>query len=214
MKTNSTVMKIAQTALFAALCYVIFTYLQIKIPMPGGDATSIHLGNAFCVLAALLLGGWYGGLAGAIGMGIADVMDPIYITGAPKTFILKLCIGLITGLVAHKIAKINESTDKKYIFKWSLLASVAGLAFNVIADPIVGYFYKQYILGQPQQMAEVLAKWSAAATFVNAILSTIVVVIIYNALRPVLAKSGMLEWGRQRSVKCQMSKFIAGDALT
>ena len=198
MKTNSTVMKIAQTALFAALCYVIFTYLQIKIPMPVGDATSIHLGNAFCVLAALLLGGWYGGLAGAIGMGIADVMDPIYITGAPKTFILKLCIGLITGLVAHKIAKINESTDKKYIFKWSLLASVAGLAFNVIADPIVGYFYKQYILGQPQQMAEVLAKWSAAATFVNAILSTIVVVIIYNALRPALAKSGMLEVGKTK----------------
>ena len=198
MKTNSTVMKIAQTALFAALCYVIFTYLQIKIPMPGGDATSIHLGNAFCVLAALLLGGWYGGLAGAIGMGIADVMDPIYITGAPKTFVLKLCIGLITGLVAHKIAKINESTDKKYIFKWSLLASVAGLAFNVIADPIVGYFYKQYILGQPQQMAEVLAKWSAATTFVNAILSTIVVVIIYNALRPVLAKSGMLEVGKTK----------------
>lgn len=198
MKTNSTVMKIAQTALFAALCYVIFTYLQIKIPMPGGDATSIHLGNAFCVLAALLLGGWYGGLAGAIGMGIADVMDPIYIIGAPKTFILKLCIGLITGLVAHKIAKINESTDKKYIFKWSLLASVAGLAFNVIADPIVGYFYKQYILGQPQQMAEVLAKWSAAATFVNAILSTIVVVIIYNALRPALAKSGMLEVGKTK----------------
>ena len=198
MKTNSTVMKIAQTALFAALCYVIFTYLQIKIPMPGGDATSIHLGNAFCVLAALLLGGWYGGLAGAIGMGIADVMDPIYITGATKTFILKLCIGLITGLVAHKIAKINESTDKKYIFKWSLLASVAGLAFNVIADPIVGYFYKQYILGQPQQMAEVLAKWSAAATFVNAILSTIVVVIIYNALRPALAKSGMLEVGKTK----------------
>ena len=198
MKTNSTVMKIAQTALFAALCYVIFTYLQIKIPMPGGDATSIHLGNAFCVLAALLLGGWYGGLAGAIGMGIADVMDPIYIPGAPKTFILKLCIGLITGLVAHKIAKINESTDKKYIFKWSLLASVAGLAFNVIADPIVGYFYKQYILGQPQQMAEVLAKWSAAATFVNAILSTIVVVIIYNALRPALAKSGMLEVGKTK----------------
>lgn len=200
MKKNSTVMKIAQTALFAALCYVIFTYLQIKIPMPGGDATSIHLGNAFCVLAALLLGGWYGGLAGAIGMGIADVMDPIYITGAPKTFILKLCIGLITGLVAHKIAKINESTDKKYIFKWSLLASIAGLAFNVVADPIVGYFYKQYILGQPQQMDEVLAKWSAAATFVNAILSTIVVVIIYNALRPALAKSGMLEVGNTKEV--------------
>ena len=193
MKTkNQTVMKLAQTALLAALCFVSFTFLQIKIPMPGGDATSLHIGNAFCVLGALLLGGWYGGLAGAIGMTIADLMDPIYITGAPKTFFLKLCIGLIVGLVAHHIAKINDSTDKKYVFKWSLIASIAGLSFNVIADPIVGYFYKQYILGQPQKMAEVLAKWSAATTFVNAVVSVILVVIIYNAVRPILLRSGLL----------------------
>ena len=140
-KRNQTVIKLAQTALLAALCYVSFTYLQIKIPMPGGDATSIHIGNAFCVLAALLLGGLYGGLAGAIGMGIADIMDPIYITGAPKTFFLKLCIGLIVGLVAHRIARINESTDKKYVWKWSLIASIAGLGFIVIADPLAVYFY-------------------------------------------------------------------------
>lgn len=189
---NNTVMKLAQTALLAALCYVSFTFLQIKIPMPGGDATSLHIGNAFCVLGALLLGGWYGGLAGAIGMTIADIMDPIYITGAPKTFVLKLCIGLITGLVAHKVAKINESDDKQYVFKWSIIASVAGLAFNVVADPVVGYFYKQYILGQPQEMASVLAKWSTAATFVNAVVSTILVGIIYNALRPVLLRTGLL----------------------
>ncbi len=185
-------MKLAQTALLAALCFVSFTFLQIKIPMPGGDATSLHIGNAFCVLGALLLGGWYGGLAGAIGMTIADLMDPIYITGAPKTFFLKLCIGLIVGLVAHHIAKINDSTDKKYVFKWSLIASIAGLSFNVIADPIVGYFYKQYILGQPQKMAEVLAKWSAATTFVNAVVSVILVVFIYNAVRPILLRSGLL----------------------
>ena len=160
--------------------------------MPGGDATSLHIGNAFCVLGALLLGGWYGGLAGAIGMTIADLMDPIYITGAPKTFFLKLCIGLIVGLVAHHIAKINDSTYKKYVFKWSLIASIAGLSFNVIADPIVGYFYKQYILGQPQKMAEVLAKWSAATTFVNAVVSVILVVFIYNAVRPILLRSGLL----------------------
>lgn len=193
MKTkNQTVMKLAQTALLAALCFVSFTFLQIKIPMPGGDATSLHIGNAFCVLGALLLGGWYGGLAGAIGMTIADLMDPIYITGAPKTFFLKLCIGLIVGLVAHHIAKINDSTDKKYVFKWSLIASIAGLSFNVIADPIVGYFYKQYILGQPQKMTEVLAKWSAATTFVNAVVSVILVVFIYNAVRPILLRSGLL----------------------
>ena len=189
---NQTVIKLAQTAILAALCYVSFTFLQIKIPMPGGDATSIHIGNAFCVLAALLLGGAYGGLAGAIGMGVADLMDPIYITGAPKTFILKMCIGLIVGLVAHRIARINDSSDKKYVFKWSMIASVAGLGFNVVADPIVGYFYKMYILGQPQKMAEVLAKWSTAATFVNAVISTVLVACMYNALRPILLRSGMI----------------------
>ena len=147
-KKNETMIKLAQTALVAALCYVTFTFLQIKIPMPGGDATSLHLGNAVCVLGALLLGGWYGGLAGAIGMSIADIMDPVYITVAPKTFVLKLCIGLIVGLVAHRIAKINESSDKKYVLRWSVIASVAGLGFNVIADPLVGYFYKQWILGR------------------------------------------------------------------
>ena len=135
-KKNETMIKLAQTALVAALCYVTFTFLQIKIPMPGGDATSLHLGNAVCVLGALLLGGWYGGLAGAIGMSIADIMDPVYITVAPKTFVLKLCIGLIVGLVAHRIAKINESGDKKYVLRWSVIASVAGLGFNVIADHI------------------------------------------------------------------------------
>lgn len=191
-KQNTTVMKLAETALLAALCYVSFTFLQIKIPVPGGDATSLHIGNTFCVLGALLLGGWYGGLAGSIGMTIADLMDPVYITGAPKTFVLKLCIGLITGLVAHKIAKINETNDKKYVFKWSLIASIAGLAFNVIADPIVGYFYKQYILGQPQEVASILAKLSAGATFVNAIVSTILVVIIYNAVRPALIKANLI----------------------
>ena len=195
-KRNETLIKLAQTGLMAALCFVTFTFFQIKIPMPGGGATSFHVGNAFCVLAALILGGWYGGLAGAIGLGIADMLDPVYITGAPKTFVLKLCIGLITGLIAHRIAKINESRDKKYIFRWSMIASAAGLAFNVIADPLVGFFYNQYILGQPQQIAEVLAKWSTATTFVNAVLSLIIAGVLYNALRPVLRKTGIIHPGK------------------
>ena len=189
---NIRLRKLMQTALMAALCYVSFTHLQIKIPVGGGDATSLHIGNAFCVLAALLLGGVYGGLAGAIGMTIADLMDPIYFIGAPKTFILKFCIGLITGLVAHRIAKISESNDKKYIFKWSIISSICGLGFNVIADPIVGYFYKEYILGQPQEFAKALAKLSAVTTLVNAIVSVILVAFLYNALRPILSRSGLL----------------------
>ena len=153
----------------------------------GGGAPSF-VANVFW----LILGGWYGGLAGAVGLGIADILDPVYITGAPKTFVLKFCIGLITGLIAHRIAKINESRDKKYIFRWSMIASAAGLAFNVIADPLAGFFYNQYILGQPQQIAGVLAKWSTATTFVNAVLSLIIAGALYNALRPILLKTGII----------------------
>lgn len=184
--------KLVQTALLAALCFVSFTYLQIKIPLPGGDATSLHIGNAFCVLAALLLGGKYGGMAGAIGMTMADLLDPVYITVAPKTFILKLFIGLITGVVAHKIAKIDESDDNRYVLKWSIIASVCGLAFNVIADPVVGFFYKQFILGQPQDAAMILAKMSALTTLANAVISVFLVAILYNAIVPILKKSNLL----------------------
>ena len=106
-RTDSKISKIAMTGLFAAMSYVVFTFLQFKITLPGGDATSIHLGNAVCVLGALLLGGVYGGLGGAIGMTIGDLFDPVYVVYAPKTFILKLCIGLITGFLAHRIGKIN-----------------------------------------------------------------------------------------------------------
>lgn len=120
-KRNETLIKLAQTGFMAALCFVAFTFLKIKIPMPGGDATALHIGNAFCVLGALIMGGWYGGLAGAVGMTIADILDPAYIVSAPKTFVLKLCIGLIVGFVAHHAAKIDESTDKKYILRWSVM---------------------------------------------------------------------------------------------
>ena len=128
--------KLTQTAILAALCFITFTFLQIKIPIPGGG--DMTFGNVFLVLAALLLGGFYGGMAGAIGMTIADLMDPVYILVAPKTFILKFCIGLIVGAIAHKMAHINETNDKKYVFKWSLIASICGMAFNVVADPVVG----------------------------------------------------------------------------
>lgn len=180
-------MQVVFTGVFAALSYVVFTFLQIKITLPGGDATSIHLGNAVCVLGALILGGMYGGLGGAIGMTIGDLLDPVYVVYAPKTFILKLCIGLITGFIAHRLGKINQQTDKAKVLRWVILAAVGGLLFNVIFDPLVGYFYKLLILGKPA--AELVLAWNVASTSINAVTSTIVSVIVYMALRPILLKS-------------------------
>ena len=186
---NENIQKVIFTGVMAALSYVVFTFLQIKITLPGGDATSIHLGNAVCVLGALLLGGAYGGLGGAIGMTIGDLLDPVYIVYAPKTFLLKLCIGLITGLIAHNLGHITTETDSRKVWKWTVAAAVGGLLFNVIFDPLIGYFYKRAILGKPA--AELTLAWNIASTSINAVPSTIASTAIYMALRPALKKSGL-----------------------
>ena len=142
------------------------------------------------VLAALLLGGYWGGLAGAIGMTIGD-LTTTYVTSAPKTFLLKLCIGLIVGLVAHKIFRLTESHSAKYVTGVTIAACVCGMAFNVVADPIVGYFYKTYLFGVPQDITKVLVKISALTTGVNAVVAVISASVLYLALRPALRRSGL-----------------------
>lgn len=192
---NQTLQKVAFTGVLAALSYVLFTFVQIKIPLPGGDATSIHIANTVCVLGALLLGGTYGGLAGAIGMTFADLMDPIYVIYAPKTFLLKLCIGLITGFVAHRIFNITKINDKQKLFLAVCLSSSAGLLFNVIFDPLIGYYYKLFILGKPA--ADITLAWNITATGINAFTSIIISVFLYLALLPALKKSGLFFQIRQ-----------------
>ena len=188
---NTAAYKIALTGLIAALSYVVFTFLQIKILIPGtSDATSIHLGNAVCVLGALLLGGPLGGIGGAIGMTIGDLLDPVYILSAPKTLLLKLCIGLVTGAVAHNLGRLSGCQNAKTAFRWSLTAAVCGLGFNMIFDPVFSYFYKLIILGKP--IAELTLLPNITTTSINAVTSTIVSVAVYNALRPALKKAGML----------------------
>lgn len=186
---NEKIQKIVFTGIMAAISYVVFTFLQIKITLPGGDATSIHLGNAVCVLGALLLGGVYGGLGGAIGMTIGDLLDPIYIVYAPKTFVLKLCIGLITGVIAHNLGHITTQNNTGKAWRWTIAAAVGGLLFNVIFDPLAGYFYKLIILGKPA--AELTLAWNVASTSVNAVTSAIASTAVYMALRPALKKSGL-----------------------
>jgi uncharacterized membrane protein len=92
-----------------------------------------HFGNTFCVLAALLVGGPWGGLAGAVGMTISDLTTS-YVTSAPKTFVLKLCIGLIVGLVAHKGFKLSKEHSAKYVTMATIVSSAAGMVFNIFAS--------------------------------------------------------------------------------
>ena len=192
MSRNSQALrKLCMAALFAALCYVGFTYCKIDIPV-GAEKTAFHLGNVFCVLAALFLGGFWGGMSGAVGMTIAD-LTTAYVTSAPKTFVLKLCIGLITGLLAHKVFRISQEGQRKIPLPVATVISCAGgMAFNMVADPVVGYFYKMYVLGVPQQAASIWVKIGAVTTAVNAVVAVIAASVFYLALRPALKRSNLL----------------------
>lgn len=189
-KQEADIKRLTQAALCAALCYIGFTFFQIPLTI-GTEKTAFHFGNVFCVLAALLCGGLWGGLSGAVGMTIAD-LTTAYVTSAPKTFLLKLCIGLIVGLVAHKIFKLSKDHSAKYTWGVTIGACTAGMVFNIVADPLVGYFYKTYLLGVPQDLSAAIAKLGAVTTAVNAVIAVIAATVIYMALRPVLKKSGML----------------------
>ena len=162
MKNKLVLSKLCAIGLLSALCYVGFMFIKINIPTPAGS-TAIHFGNTFCVLGALLLGGIEGGAAGAIGMGLADVMDPLYVTSAPKTILLKFLIGCIVGLIAHRIAHIKKHTDdRRYTIKWVFLASLGGMVFNVIMDPLVGFLYKNYITHASHPISHVCqGAWSS-----------------------------------------------------
>jgi uncharacterized membrane protein len=177
------------SGIFAALTYIVFTFLSIPIPTIAGDKVTVHLGNAFCVLGALILGSAYGGAGGALGLTIADLMDPVYIVQAPITFVIKFLMGILVGVVAHKMGHITTERDLGKVFRWTLAAVIAGLAFNAIFDPTIRYFYKILILGKPA--AEVSFAINIGVTIINSVVSAFVATGLYMALRAPLKKTGL-----------------------
>ena len=191
-KRKFTVKELATIGIMAALSLI--AYLFFRIPFMGGS--SFHLGNTFTALTALLLDGVSGGLAGAIGLALADIFagDPGY---AITTFVLKFIIGVICGLVAHKAFKLRDqkpSGQGRYLIS-VIVSAASGLLANVITDPFLGYFRNIYIFGQEATLASAVAKITSGVTLVNSLLSTVCAVVLYLALRPALDAAGLLPKG-------------------
>ena len=193
-KTKFTTQKIATIGIMAALSFVAYEFF--RIPNVLGTGSSFHLGNTFTALTALLLDGVSGGLAGAIGLALADILagDPGY---AITTFVLKFIIGITCGAVAHKVFKLRDQDRHSagYLVK-VIVSAGSGLLLNVFTDPFLGYFRNVYIFGQEYTVAQALTKIAGGITFVNSVASTVCVVILYLALRPALERAGLLPKGK------------------
>ena len=66
------------------------------------------------------------------------------------------------------------------------------LIYDTESEMCIRDSYKTYLLGIPQEASKIMATWAAGATAFNAVVGTVVVVVVYAALRPILKKTGYL----------------------
>ena len=181
--------KLATAAMMAALCYAGYAIF----PAFDASGTKVHIGNSFVVLGAYLCGGVYSGLAGAIGLSLADILGG-FAASAPRTFICKFMIGLVSGTVAHKAAHLSEDHKAGYITRWSAIAAIAGLAFNCVFEPSLKYVWYTILTPNADKAAsavKALLALTTYTTFINSIINSILAVIMYAAIRPALKKAGL-----------------------
>jgi len=121
-------------AVFSAVIAVATMVITVPLPM-GGFA---NLGDGLILLAAWLLGPWYGFAAGAIGSALADLLLG-YAAYVPGTFVIKGLIGLLGGLLYRVFLRLLR---QKYV-------SAVLSAVIAEAEMVFGYFlYGALALGE------------------------------------------------------------------
>lgn len=90
--------RIVLAALMSALT-IVGSAIRITMPIDIAGTTSFHLGNILCALSGILLGPWLGGLSAGLGSFLYDMTNPLYVSEAWITFLMKGAYGLFPGLV-------------------------------------------------------------------------------------------------------------------
>lgn len=173
--------KFTLAGMFAAMGFVCFSYLRIELPMVMGLTGKLYIGYAFTVLAALLLGPRLGGLSGAIGLTLADILS-YSAAAAPPTFLSKFIQGYAVGFIAHNLMHLSEVVDPKKTGRIVLVAALGGAVVNLLTEPVIRYAFKFYILGIPQTMAFASVLNTAISMSINNGVSTFIACLLYKAV--------------------------------
>ncbi len=157
-------------ALFAALCYIALTVFFFPVgPM------FVHFGNLIVVLAALLVGGWQGGMAGSVGMGLYDILNG-HADSSPKTFILKFLIGLTVGVVFSLLSQVMKSKTLA-----ATLGALCGMAVNIVGE-VAWKTVQYYLAGSAFGGAFTASLLSQSSTLLNAVIAVIGGVALFKVL--------------------------------
>ena len=126
--SRSTTKELVITGLSIALVFVATCFINIRLPI--GQGGLIHLGNVPLFLVAIILDKKIGAAAGAVGMGLFDLMGG-WTPWAPATFI-------IVGLMGYTVGWIAEHKNDMMGY---ILAIVAACAIK-----IVGYYIAEALI--------------------------------------------------------------------
>lgn len=162
-KARSQAKQIALDAMFVALTLVFTAFVNIQVPSFGGAGGLIHLGNVPLFIAAIIYGKRTGALAGAMGMGLFDILSG-WAAWAPCTIITCGAMGFVTGAICYK---------KKGII-WKVVAMIAALIIK-----LAGYFiFESFIMGN----GAVAALKSVPGNIVQVTMAAIIVFVIITPL--------------------------------
>ncbi len=174
---------VVMVGLMTALVFI-FTYLHIDIPTPLSN-TMIHLGNVMSLLAALLFGGWRGGLAAGFGSMIYDMLDPRYLPTCWVTFIMKFLMGWVAG-------KLSEKATEKGTPRFAASAACGSLTY-VICYVLKTYIQNRLILGYEAQTVYATMLTKGVTSLANGVIAVIFAVILNAAIRPTLKEAGIVD---------------------
>lgn len=96
-KSRTKTFDLVITSILAALVFVATMFINIRLPF--GQGGLIHLGTSMLFITAILFGPKKGALAGAIGMGLFDIVGG-WLIWAPTTIIARALQGFIVGKIA------------------------------------------------------------------------------------------------------------------
>ena len=173
--------RIVMTALMAALT-VVGSTLRVTLPVAIMGTTAFHLGNIFCALSGILLGPGLGGLAAGLGSAIYDMTNPLYISEAWITFLMKGAYGLVTGLIVWS-GKNREGYIK------ATLATVAGAVVYAALYLAKNYFKGIWVKGLVPAASAIALLDKIPATVFNAVVAVIFAPILANAIRAALKRN-------------------------
>ncbi|RLL43992.1 ECF transporter S component [Oceanobacillus piezotolerans] len=111
------------TSMLIALVFVSTVFLNIRLPIASNGGL-VHLGTAMLFIASILFGPKKGALAGAIGMGLFDMVGG-WVLWAPITIVARGLQGYIVG----RIAWLNGHKGNSIVL--NLVATIVSIPFMI-----------------------------------------------------------------------------------